>query len=112
MFDQSYSCSTCRATDLNREDDLDDRVWTCNTCGEPVLIDLADDKGNAYTVVRTLAKELRVGQYIVEDYTLSHGVMRVLASNKAMGKGNKWYLALEGVGHRKVDPDDYVNCIP
>lgn len=111
-FDRHYSCSACGTTDLDRDSDLNDRTWTCNTCGHPVHILLKNDAGHSHLVERHQASQLQAGDYIIQEHGLSHGAVRILASNEAMGKGKKWYLALEGVGHERVEPDRYYNRIP
>lgn len=110
-FDQGYRCTTCDLQDLDRHTDLDDKTWTCNACGNPVLIDLADDKGNTHTVERCQAQALSRDDYVVLEHDLSL-FCRVLASNSALGKGDLWYLALEGFGTNKPEPDRYYNRIP
>lgn len=110
-FDKRYFCTTCATDNLNRHSDLNDRHWTCNTCGDPVNIELADAAGNGFTVERRPAKMLVTDDYVVFEHDLSQ-LARVYDSKPAMGKGNLWYLALEGFGFDRVDPDRYYNCIP
>ncbi|NBF11441.1 hypothetical protein [Pseudomonas sp. Fl4BN1] len=111
-FDQSYACSTCDTENLDFDQDLNERDWTCSACGHPVLIALADDAGNTALVVRYQAQHLEPGDYIYQEHDLDGGVLRVMGSNKAMGKGNKWYLGLQGFGSMTVEPDRYFNRVP
>ncbi|NNJ16766.1 hypothetical protein CSV86_016930 [Pseudomonas putida CSV86] len=69
--DQAYRCTTCDLQDLDRHTDLNDKTWTCNACGNPVLIDLADDKGNTHTVERRQAQHLTDNDRVVLDHDLS-----------------------------------------
>lgn len=110
-FDKRYFCTRCENDHLGRQSDLNDRHWTCNTCGEPVYIELTDNAGNGFTVERRPAKTLTTNDYVVFEHDLSQ-LARVYDSKPAMGKGNLWYLALEGFGFDRVDPDRYYNCIP
>ena len=110
-FDKHYWCNTCDTQNLERHTDLDDKTWTCITCGDPIKIDLADAKGNSFTVERHQAQTLTRDDYVVLEHDLSL-LCRVLASNPAMGRGELWYLALEGYGANKAEPDRYYNRIP
>lgn len=114
-FDKGYICTNpdCESTNLDPDDDLNDRTWTCNTCGESVLVEMADDAGTKkYQVRRHPAKDLVPGDYIVQEHDLQGGILRVLGSSQAHGKGNKWFLGLQGFGSLTVEPDRYFNCIP
>jgi hypothetical protein len=111
-FDQRYDCNICDITSLDRYDDLDDRTWTCNGCKNPVLIHLADDDGNSGVVMRCQAQHLNRGDYIYQEHDLKGGILQVLGSSQALGKGNKWYLGLQGFGGLTVEADRYFNRIP
>lgn len=110
-FDQGYRCTTCDLQDLDRHTDLDDKTWTCNACGNPVLIDLADDQGHTHTIERRQAQHLTDNDRVVLDHDLSQ-LSDVYASNAATGKGPGWYIALQGQRGDKVEPDRYYNRLP
>lgn len=111
-FDQRYYCNTCETDNLDPDDDLNDRNWTCNGCGKRVFVHLADDDGNTGLVVRCQAQHLKPGDYIYQEHDLGSGALQVLSSSQAQGKGNKWYLGIQGFGGRTVEPDRYFNRIP
>jgi len=116
-FDQHYtcvneSCTQYTTTELNREHHLDDRTWTCNACGEPVMVTMVDDTGKTYRIVRSQAQHLKRGDLIYQEHDLQGGVLQVLGSSQAYGKGKHWYLGLQGFGGLTVEPDRYFNRIP
>lgn len=109
-FDQSYSCRTCELTDMDLDDDLDHRTWQCNACGKPVDIHLENEDGGSQLVQRRPACELEEGDFIFLEYDISRAA-EVMASQPALGRGNKWYLALSGIGYERVERSKYYNCI-
>lgn len=111
-FDHSYSCTHCETENLDRFEDLDDRTWTCKTCGEPVLVELENSDGDKHYVRRCPANELEAGDYIYQEHDVDAGAIRVMASSKATVKGNFWHLALEGIGSARVHPERYYNRVP
>ncbi|BBP74732.1 hypothetical protein PHLH7_08360 [Pseudomonas sp. Ost2] len=109
--DQRYTCdnkeckhSTRRALMLDTH--LDAKTWTCNTCGEAVLIELLDHAGKTHRVYRLQAQHLEPGDRISRDNDLGDWV-RVFDSKPAMNKRNEWFLALKDVGKWFVKPDCY-----
>src|SRR5690606_40229374 len=44
------SCTHCETENLDRFEDLNDRTWTCKTCGEPVLVELENSDGDKHYV--------------------------------------------------------------
>lgn len=110
-FDKRYICTRCDNDNLDRNSQVNERDWTCNTCGNPVCIELADAAGNGFTVERRHAKLLTTEDYIVFEHDPSQ-MAKVYASSASMGKSNLWYLALESFGSGQVDPERYYNCTP
>jgi len=110
-FDQNYACNTCDLTDMDRDEHLDRRTWRCKTCNKPVQIYLENENGDSYLVERLQACELKVGQFITLEYDISQGAFEVLASEPAMGKGNKWYVAFRRLRGQQVERDTHYNRI-
>ncbi|MBD8576987.1 hypothetical protein IFU04_22355 [Pseudomonas syringae] len=112
-FDQHYACPTCSRERLDANTELDDRTWTCQRCHQPVHIKMADPAGNHYLVERHLPRQLTVGDRIVylHDYNRL-GVGELKASSTSTYKEKSWLLVVQDFGHRLVNPDHYVNCIP
>lgn len=111
-FDQSYECRTCELTDLDRDEDVDRRTWRCKKCGHPVWIHLENEAGDTELVERHPACELVAGDFIVLEQNISMGLLEIKGSNPAMGKGNRWFLGIENVGHHIVERDKHYNCMP
>ena len=113
-FDQSYTCKNqdCENHALDAETQLDERTWTCEECGEPVLIEMTDGGGRTVYVTRCEARDVVKGNMLYLDHDISHAY-RVLESKKGEGKtnGSKWRLALEKYTALYFAPDQYVNRI-
>lgn len=110
-FDRRYDCRICEVEDMDGKN-LDRRTWRCKTCNKPVLVHLANEAGDSQLVERHPASELDARDYIVLEHDISLGLFEVKDSKPGMGKGNKWYLAIERNGYDIVERDKYYNCMP
>jgi hypothetical protein len=116
-FDQSYRCKNEDCENhvldvLDAKTQLDERTWTCEECGEPVLIEMTDGGGRTVYVYRCEAQDVVKSDMLYLDHDISHAY-RVLESKKGEGKtnGSKWRLALEKYTALHLAPDQYVNRI-
>ncbi|EKT4472577.1 hypothetical protein QEM11_003468 [Pseudomonas putida] len=107
-WDQRYDCNTCQLEDMDLDDDIIEKTWTCKACGEPVLIHMEDDEGQ-FLVRRIPANQLARGDLIYLGNNLSR-LIEVNDSSKAQIKNGDWYLALKGIGTRFVESNRYYNC--
>jgi hypothetical protein len=113
-FDKGYTCNNddCECDVLDRDTDMDDHTWTCNACGEPVLVEMANDAGRTAYVRRCHAQDVEEGSMIYLEHDMGRAY-RVLGSRKGTGKtnGDKWMLGLEEHKGLYFEPDRYINCL-
>lgn len=110
-FDRRYDCSTCQTENLTLHDHVNHLTWTCTTCGQPVQISVAGADGLHVTVERHPAQALQPDDIVALEHKPSQRHL-VLASAPAMGKGQRWYICLEGFGGNQVEPNRYYNRLP
>lgn len=108
-WDQRYDCDTCKLYELDLDDDINEKTWTCKACDEPVLITMEDDEGQ-YLVRRIPANQLKKNDWIYDGNNLGRSV-RINDSSKAQIKNGDWYLALKDIGKRFVESNRYYNRI-
>lgn len=114
-FDVQYTCTNdeCELDLLDRDTELDDHTWTCNTCGEAVLIEMDDRAGNKIDVRRYQAQYVEKGQMVYLHHDLETAYF-VKGSTPGMGKKNSGKVMLGLAEFRGVYfmADEYVNCVP
>ncbi|WP_460063672.1 hypothetical protein [Pseudomonas sp. S2_H08] len=106
-WDKGYECPQCEKN-LTLDEDFSNRTWLCAKCSNPIHIHVADDKGNAYTLMRKPAKLLQVRDLVVLGAKLDKDYP-VLSSQSA-NKG-QWRLALKEYRAITVDADQHYSVI-
>lgn len=91
--------------------DVDTRTWTCRTCRQSVLIDMADDAGNDFQVDWCSASQICEGDFLVYQVPSGLAAGQIVSSGPSKGKGKSWYLTVLQYRGLPIDGNQYVNRI-